>query len=64
MYAKGGGGTNAAHIVGGLTLSPYGQATTETECWNGSTWSQEASTNTCHYLGFYAGITNDAIMLV
>ena len=57
---QGGGGTNAAHIVGGYKLSPYGQATTETECWNGSAWSQEANTNTCHYLGFYAGITNDA----
>ena len=57
---QGGGGTNAAHIVGGYLSSPYGQATTETECWNGSAWSQEANTNTCHYLGFYAGITNDA----
>jgi len=57
---QGGGGTNAAHIVGGYKSSPYGQATTETECWNGSAWSQEANTNICHYLGFYAGITNDA----
>ena len=57
---QGGGGTNAAHIVGGYKSSPYGQATTETECWNGSAWSQEANTNTCHYLGFYAGVTNDA----
>ena len=27
-------------------------------------WSQEADTNTCHFNGFYAGITNDAIIHV
>ena len=56
---QGGGGTNAAHIVGGYCASPYA-TTTKTECWNGSAWSEEADTNTAHYLGFYAGITNDA----
>ena len=56
----GGGGTNAAHIVGGYCNFPNYATTTKTECWNGSAWSQEANTNTCHYLGFYAGITNDA----
>ena len=51
------------HIVGGYKSSPYGQATTETECWNGSAWSQErfSNTNTCHYLGWYAGVTNDHV---
>ena len=55
----GGGGTNAAHLVGGYCASPYA-TTTKTECWNGSAWSQEADTTIAHYLGWYAGITNDA----
>ena len=57
---QGGGGTNAAHIVGGLLSSPFAATTTKTECWNGSAWSEESNTTTAHYLGFYAGITNDA----
>ena len=56
----GGGGTNAAHIVGGYCNFPNYATTTKTECWNGSAWSQEADTNTAHFNGFYAGITNDA----
>ena len=57
---QGGGGTNAAHIVGGLLSSPFAATTTKTECWNGSAWSEESNTTTAHFLGFYAGITNDA----
>ena len=56
---QGGGGTNAAHIVGGYCASPYA-TTTKTECWNGTAWSEVSDTNTAHYNGFYAGITNDA----
>ena len=55
----GGGGTNAAHLVGGYCASPYA-TTTKTECWNGTAWSEVSDTNTAHFNGFYAGITNDA----